>query len=57
MCSLQLLDVQLLKVALSYSAAKEQDQNTNKQANYCANNVKNIDRNWMNDNKINLFHE
>jgi hypothetical protein len=50
-------DAQLLKVALSYSAAKEQDHKKNKQVNYYANDVKNQDRKWMNDNQIILFHE
>jgi hypothetical protein len=53
----RLNDVQLLMVALSYSAAKEQDHKKNKQVNYCANVVQNQDRKWMNDNQINLFRE
>jgi hypothetical protein len=54
---ISLNDVRLLKVALSYSAAKEQDHKKNKQVNYYANDVKNLDRIMMNDNQINLFHE
>jgi hypothetical protein len=54
MRSLQLLDVQVLKAAFSYSSTKQWDHKTNKQLSQCANYSKWLDRKWMNETKNKL---